>query len=89
MILQDVRKMQLKHTSSVKPTTTKKANACKIEERDYVVFLLQVETDHQSSKIPFRDFHWVGPYVVEKISPNSKYFVRKIETNKTHVLHHM
>ena len=39
------------------------------------------------SKIPFRDFRGVGPYLVEKKLPNNNYIVRKLYTNKTQILH--
>ena len=50
-------------------------------------FILQPKADHQGSKIPFRDFHWIGPYLVEKVLPNNNYIVRKAYTNKTQILH--
>ena len=43
--------------------------------------------DHQGSKIPFPDFRWIGPYLVEKVLPNNNYAVRKLNTNKTQILH--
>ena len=30
---------------------------------------------------------WIGPYSVEKVQPNNKYIVRKLNTNKTQILH--
>ena len=67
---------------------TKKANASKLEEADYV-YILQPKADHQASKIQFTEFRWVGPYIIEKLLPNNNYLVRKIGTNKTQVLHRM
>ena len=49
--------------------------------------MLQPKADHQGSKIPFRDFRWIGPYLVEKVLPNNNYIVRKLNTNKTQILH--
>ena len=43
--------------------------------------------DHQGSKIPFTQFRWIGPYIIEKVLPNNNYLVRKIGTNKMQVLH--
>ena len=43
----------------------KKAKASPLKEKDYC-FILQPKADHQGSKIPFRDFRWIGPYLVEK-----------------------
>ena len=64
----------------------KKAKASPLKEKDYC-FILQPKADHQGSKIPFRDFRWIGPYLVEKVLPNNNYIVRKLNTNKTQVLH--
>ena len=60
----------------------KKAKASPLKEKDYC-FILQPKTDHQGSKIPFRDFRWIGPYLVEKVLPNHNYIVRRLNTNKT------
>ena len=64
----------------------KKAKASPSKEKDYC-FILQPKADHQGSKIPFRDFRWIGPYIVEKVLPNNNYLVRKLNTNKTQILH--
>ena len=64
----------------------KKAKASSLKEKDYC-FILQPKADHQGSKIPFRDFRWIGPYIVEKVLPNNNYFVRKLNTNRTQILH--
>ena len=64
----------------------KKAKASPLKEKDYC-FILQPEADHQGSKIPFRDFRWIGPYSVDKVPPNNNYIVRKLNTNKTQILH--
>ena len=45
------------------------------------------KADHQGSKIPFRDYRWVGPFVIQKVLPNGNYIVRRINTNKTQILH--
>ena len=66
----------------------KKANASKLKQSDYV-YNLQPKTDHQGNKIPFTDFRWIGPYIIEKVIPNNNYVVRKIGTNKTQILHRM
>ena len=64
----------------------KKAKASLLKEKDYC-FILQPKADHQGSKIPFRDFRWIGRYLVEKLLPDNNYIVRKLETNKTQILH--
>ena len=48
----------------------KKANVSKLKEQQYV-FVLQPKADHQGSKIPFTDFGWIVPYIVEKALPNN------------------
>ena len=53
------------------------------------MYILQPKADYQGSKIPFTDFRWIGPYIVEKVLPNKNYVVRKIGTNKTQILHSM
>ena len=64
----------------------KKAKASPSKEKDYC-FILQPRGDHQGSKIQFRDFRSIGPYLVEKVLPNKTYIVRKLNTNKTQILH--
>ena len=64
----------------------KKAKASPLKEKDYC-FILQPKADHQGSKKPFRDFRWIGPYLVAKVLPNNIYIVRKLNTNKTQILH--
>ena len=88
MIHQDVRKNTLQAYIKYKAYYDKKANASKLKEADYV-YILQPKADHQGSKIPFTEFRWVGPYIVEKVLPNNNYLVRKIGTNKTQLLHRM
>ena len=64
----------------------KKAKASPSKQKDYC-FILQPKADYQGSKIPFRNFHWIGPYLVEKVPPNNIYIVLKLNTNKTRILH--
>ena len=64
----------------------RKAKAAPLKENDYC-FVLQLKTDHQGSKKPFRDYRWVGPFIVQKVLPNENYIVRQINTNKTQILH--
>ena len=56
-----------------------------MKEKDYC-FILQPKADHQGSKIPFRDFLWIGTYILEKVLPNNNYIVRKLNTNRTQIL---
>ena len=64
----------------------RKAKAAPLQQGDYC-FILQPLVDHQGSKIPFREFQWIGPYVIEKVLPNENYIVRKLNSNKTQILH--
>ena len=64
----------------------RKAKAAPLKENEYC-FVLQPKADNQGSKIPFRDYRWVGPFVVQKVLPNGNYIVRRINTNKTQLLH--
>ena len=79
-------KMPCKHVSDTKRIMIKKANASKLKQADYV-YNLQQKADHQGSEIPFTDFQWIGPYIIEKVLRNNKDLVRRIGTNKTQVLH--
>ena len=88
MIHQDVRKNIMQAYIKYKAYYDKGANASKLKETDYV-YILQPKADHQGSKIPFTEFRWIGPYIIEKVLPNKNYLVRKIGTNKTQVLHRM
>ena len=64
----------------------RKAKAAPLEQGDFC-FILQPLADHQGSKIPFQEFRWIGPYVIEKVLPNENYIVRKLNSNKTQILH--
>ena len=88
MIHQDLRKNTMQAYIKYKAYYDKKANASRLKEADYV-YILQPKADHQGSKIPFTEFRWVGPYIIEKVLPNNNYLVRKIGTNKTQLLHRM
>ena len=47
----------------------KKTQASRLPEKDYC-YILQPKADHQGSKIPFREFRLIGPYVRENVLPN-------------------
>ena len=87
-IFQVVRKNAMQAYIKYKAYFDKKANASKLRQTDYVC-ILQPKADHPGSKIPFTDFRWIGPYIIEKVLPNNNYLVRKIGTNKTQILHRM
>ena len=88
IIFQEVRKNAMQAYIKYKAYYDRKANASKLKKADYV-FKLQPKAEHQGSKIPFTDFRWIGPYIIEKVLPNNNYLVRKIGTNKTQILHLM
>ena len=88
MFFQDVRRNAMQAYIKYKAYYDKKANASKLKQSDYV-YILQPKADHQGRKIPFTDFRWTGPYIIEKVLPNNNYVVRKIGTNKTQILHRM
>ena len=64
----------------------RKAKAAPLKESEYC-FVLQPKADNQGSKIPFRDYRWVGPFIVQKVLQNENYIVRQLNTNKTQILH--
>ena len=86
-ILYDKTKKNVMHSYiNYKRYYDKEAKASPLNGKDYF-YILQPKADHQGSKIPFRDFRCIGPYLVEKVLPNNNYFVRKLNTNKTQILH--
>ena len=87
-IFQDVRRNAMQAYIKYKAYYDKKANASKLKQSDFI-YILQPKADHQGSKIPFTDFWWIGPYIIEKVLFNNNYVVRKIGTNKTQILHRM
>ena len=88
MINQVVRKNAMQAYINYKAHYHKNSNASNLKESDYV-YVLQPKTNHQGSKIPFTEFRWIGPYIIEKVLPNNNYLVHRIGTNKTQVLHRM
>ena len=67
--------------------TAKSKQHC-YKEKDYC-FILQPKVDSQGSKIPFRDYRWIVPFVVQKTLSNNNYIVRRSNTKKTQILHHI
>ena len=63
-----------------------KAKAAPLKENESC-FVLQPEADHQGSKFPFRDYRWIGPFIFQKVLPNEDYIVRRLNTNKSQILH--
>ena len=64
----------------------RKATAAPLKKRDSC-FILQPKADSQASKTPFKDFRWIGPFVIRKVSSNDNYIVRRVNTNKTQIIH--
>ena len=64
----------------------RKAKAAPLKAKDYC-FLLQPKADKQASKIPFKEYRWTGPFVVQTVLSNDNYIVRRLNTNKTQRLH--
>ena len=86
IIFQDVRRNTMQAYIKYKAYYDKKANASKLKQSDYV-YILHPKADQQGSKIPFTDFRWIGPYIIEKVLPNSNFLVRETGTNRTQILH--
>ena len=84
MIFQDVHKnaMQayIKYKAYCKKTIAKKTQTGRLR------LYLTVESQ-SASKSFFRDFRWVGPYIIEMVFSNKNYLVRRMGTNKTEVFH--
>ena len=64
----------------------RKAKEAPLKEKDYC-FVLQPKADSQASKIPFREYKWISPFVVQTVLSNDNYIVRRLNTNKTQILH--
>ena len=62
-----------------------KAKAAPLKEKDYC-FVLQPKAASQASKIPFREYMWIDPFVVQTVLSNDNYFVRRLNTNKMQIL---
>ena len=69
-----------------KENCDRKVKAAPLHQHDYC-FILQHIADHQVSKIPFRGYRSVVPYIVEKVLPDKNYIVRKLNSNTTQFLH--
>ena len=80
--------MQLKpeHNLPTRQSTPLLAKAAPLTTTDYC-YILKPKADTQATKIPFREFRWIGPYKIEKVLPNNNYIVRRLGTNKTQLLH--
>ena len=86
ILLDSTKKNIMQSSLKYKEYYDRKAKAAPLNEHDYC-FILQPIADDQGSKIPFREYRWTGPYIVERILPNENYIVRKLNSNKTQILH--
>ena len=55
--------------------------------KNQILYVLQPKADYQGSRIPFTEFRWIGPYIIEKVLSNNNYLIRKNGTNNKQVLH--
>ena len=74
------------NTRRIKIARLKPLHSRKIKENEYS-FVLQPKADHHGSKIRFRDYRGVGPFILQRVLPNENYIVRRLNTNKTQILH--
>ena len=86
ILLDNTKKNIMQSYLKYKEFYDRKAKASPLKQNDYC-FILQPIADHQGSKIPFREFRWIGPYVIEQVLPNENYIVHKLNSNKTQILH--
>ena len=56
-------------------------------KRKILLLHTSAKSRHQESKLPFCEFRWIGPYLVENVLPNKNYIVRKLKIDKTQILH--
>ena len=86
ILLDSTKKNIMQSYLKYKEYYDRKAKAAPLRQNDYC-FILQPIADHQGSKIPFREYRWTGPYIVEKVLPNENYIFKKLNSNKTQILH--
>ena len=63
----------------------RKTKAAPLKEKDSY-FVLQPNADSQASKIPFREYRWIGSSVALTVLSNDNYIVRRLNSNKTQIL---
>ena len=86
MIHESVSKHLLHSYIRYKQYYDKKAAAHPLAANDYC-YALHPQANNQGSKLPFREFLWTGPFVIVKTLPNNTYPIRKLQANKTQILH--
>ena len=86
ILIDQTKKNIMQSYLKYKDYNDRKAKAAPLKEKDYC-FVLQPKADNQASKIPFREYRWIGPFVVQTVLSNDNYIVRRLNTNKTQILH--
>ena len=85
-LLMDKTKEKIMHSYlKYKRNYDRKAKAASLKESE-CCFTLQPKVDYQGSKIPFRDYRWAGPFIVQNVLPNETYITRRLNTKKTQIL---
>ena len=66
----------------------RKAAAHPLHVNEYC-FALHPKANNQSTKLPFKEYIWTGPYKIVKVLPNNNYIIRRLNSDKTQILHRM
>ena len=64
----------------------KKTRASQYKKKTVATFY-NPKADQQEPKIPFRDFRWIDPHVIEKVLHSDNYVVWQVNVNKNQILH--
>ena len=86
ILIDQTKKNIMQSYLKYKDNYDRKAKAAPLKEKDYC-FVLQPKAGSQASKIPFKEYRWIGPFVIQKVLSNDNYIVRRLNTNKTQILH--
>ena len=86
IVIDQTKKNVMQSYLKYKDYYDRKVKAAPLKEKDFC-FVLQPKTDSQASKIPFREYRWIGLFVVQTVLSNDNYIVRRLNTNKTQILH--
>ena len=86
MIHDSVSKHLLHAYMQYKQYYDKKVSAHPLALIDYC-YTFSPRSNNQRSKLPFREYLRTGPFVVVKTLPTKNYLIRKLQTNKTQILH--